>query len=334
MVARDVSSYSKMLMDPFARNHLCRYPDETIVPTALVHLTTSVTYTVPTGTSDVRSVLRWKVTDLSVTSAFTYTQPAPVAGASVAADYGTPQAAWSALNAVDRTLGCGIRMRVVGLPTSTFLPSGTAYFLQLQQDEGFGITTEAQAIQAVTAGKGFSMTINELSKLDGVNLTFLPQGPMSFVFSDRNSTPAAQAGFTPSVAAGILSANPNLYVVSFGVQEGLVLRFDYAHAIEYIPGYTAAGVVASQVESPSAAAREGIAKATAMIQDHRSGSTSGSEVASIVNPGALMGSLASQIGKAAVGMIPGGSAFVAGASQLSKGLGAPPWLTSALSSLM
>jgi len=93
----------------------------------------------------------------------------------------------------------GIRTRLVGLPTSTFLPSGTLYFLRIQEAELSATlaaldVSETAAIQAVTAGKGFSMTVNELSKLDGVILPFLPQGPMSFVFSDNNSVAAAAAG--------------------------------------------------------------------------------------------------------------------------------------------
>jgi len=69
------------------------------------------------------------------------------------------------------------------------------------------------------------MTVNELSKLDGVILPFLPQGPMSFVFSDKDSLPAAAAGTSVS-GSTVVSANPVLLIVGYGLEAGLKLRFD------------------------------------------------------------------------------------------------------------
>ncbi len=59
-----------MLLDPMARESACRYPDETIVATALTHLTSSATFTAGAG-GTVASCLRWKVTDYATTAAGT-----------------------------------------------------------------------------------------------------------------------------------------------------------------------------------------------------------------------------------------------------------------------
>lgn len=338
--AREVGQYANMLLDPFSRESACRYPDETIVPTAMTHLTSSATYSVGSS-GTVLTLSRWKVTSLATTTVPTIYTPGALSTTPgvgpTSSDYGGPQDSWLALNAIDRTLAFGIRVRVVGLPTSTFLPSGTLYCLQIQEAEVNSIITalisvgESAAIQAITAGKGFSMTVNELSKLDGATVPFLPQGPMSFVFSDKNSVPAAGAGsgFAPST---VVSANPVILVVGYGMSEGQQLRFDYAHHVEYIPTIQAAGLVATHVQPPSSSAREGIARASAMVQDKLAGATRGSEVASVVSNGSL-GSFATSLGRAAIGLIPGASALVGAASGLSSVLGAPSWLTSALSAL-
>jgi len=328
-----------MILDPLAKEKGCRYPDETIVPTALSHLTATTTYVVSSA-GTVSTFLRWKVTDYAATTVPTIQFPGALTGvpAPTFGDYGAPQAAWIALDAVDRTLAMGIRVRLVGLPTSTFLPSGTLYFLQVQEAEqnavvnALALVGESAAIQAVTAGKGFSMTVNELSKLDGVTSPFLPQGPMSFVFSDKNSSSAAIAGNpTAGFPSQVVSANPVILVVGYGLEAGMQLRFDYAHHVEYIPTIQAAGLVATAVEPPSATAREGIARASALVQDRLAGATRGTDVAAITSGGPSR--LVTSLGRAAVGLIPGGAALAGMASSVASGLGAPAWLTSALSAL-
>lgn len=183
VVERNVTDYSRMLLDPFSVSKGHRYPDETIVPTALVNLRRSDTYTVGAG-GTVGTALHWKLRTATGgvyvgTVAPPGTSFSAGEAAGVVSDYGTAQSSWSALTTVDRTLACGVRVRLVGLPTSTFLPSGTLYFLQIQSLEYTGATfdTEAECIQAVTARRGFSITANELSKMDGAIAPYLPQGP-------------------------------------------------------------------------------------------------------------------------------------------------------------
>lgn len=338
-VARDISCYSQMLLNPFDKAFACRYPDETIASTALTHLTTSNTHVVG-ASGNLYTMLFSKVIRSDGVTPGVYNTPVisiatPVGSPLSPFDYGGPQTGWLAVDAVDRTLACAIRVRLVGLPASTFLPSGTLYFLQLQQDEYaafIGSATEPLCLQAVTAGKGFTMTVNELSKLDGAQVPLLPQGPMSFLFSDVNSAQAYASGSSPGFLPGVVSANPVIAIFAFGCLPGQTFRFDYAHHIEYIPSPTAAGLIPTKTEPPSQEARQGIARASQLVQQRIGGAMNGSSVAGLV-AGTPNGGLLSMLGKAAVGMIPGGAIIARGASALASGLGAPSWLTSALSSL-
>jgi len=326
-----VAPYLAMVLDPHSKDKGARYPDETIVPTGLNHLAASASYTIPDGGSTFVTGLRWKCSRDTPGGADTapILTAAPTYGSGDWSEYGTPQTTWASLSAVDRTLAAGIRVRLVGLPTSTFLPAGTVYFLQLQSIElGSLPLTEAAAIQAVTAGKGFSCTVNELSKTDGITLPYLPQGPMSFVFSDTDSEAPVTAGSTST--STVVSANGFLFVIGFGLQAGQTLRFDYAHHIEYIPRSIAAGIVATRVEPPSAELRDAISRGAQAIQSSLAGATSASKVQRLVDGGA---SAILPLAKVAMNMVPGGRLLAAGGAALSSSLGGPSWLTSALSAL-
>jgi len=322
-----------MVMDPHSKDKGCRYPDETIVPTGLVHLASSLTYTVDANaaTNGFGSGLVWKC-DIDNTGGADTSPiwpPGAVGHAPGYVNYGSPQTTWANLSATDRTLAAGIRVRLIGLPTSTFMPSGTIYFLQMQAIErNSPPTTESAAIQAVTAGKGFSVTVNELSKSDGVCIPYLPQGPMSFVFSDTNAEAPVTAG--GETASTVVSANGYLWVVAFGCQEGQSFRFDYAHHIEYIPRATAAGLIATRIEPPSSGLRDAISRGAQSVQSNLAGATSMSQVRQLTDGGA---SVLGQLAKVAVGMVPGGSLIAKGASVIADSAGAPAWLSSALRAL-
>lgn len=335
-----VAPYLAMILDPLAKEKGCRYPDETIVPTGMVHLASSTSYTVPAGGTTFAAGLHWKALTSAQAGANPELQPIILPGPSPTevgflsyADYASPQKTWSDLSAVDRSLGLAIRLRLTGLPTSTFLPSGTLYFLQLQARE---ISTffaaaydEPACIQAVTAGKGFSATINELSKTDGVTLPFLPQGPMSFVFSDTGAPPAIAAGWEQP--SGILSANGMILVIGFGLQAGMTLRVDYAHHIEYIPQATAAGLVQTKVEPPNSGARDAISRGAQAVQSTLAGATQLGPIKDLVTGGAM--SALGSVARAAVSLIPGAAPVLSLARSAAEGLGAPQWLRTALGML-
>lgn len=328
---RKVSPYLAMLADPFPKENVARYPDETIVPTALVHLTTSSVYAIA-GDATFFTALSWKATTVADGKGVIIpVQPlATVAGGY---DYGAPQTSWEAVSSIDRTLACAARVRLVGLPPNTFLPSGTIYFLQVQQNEFASLLTSLQtygegtAIQAVTAGKGFSCTTNEMSKTDGVHISHLPQGPMSFVFSNTGNIVAGE-----DAPSSNLSSNGVLMVVGFGLNPLQELRFDYVHHVEYVPRFAASGLIATRVEPPSAPARDAIAKGSALLQQSRAGATNLGE-----NPGSTtrgVGALLSTAGKMALGFAPGARPVVSAAAGLSEAIGAPAWLTTAMRSLL
>ncbi len=271
---RASGEYLQMLVNPFVQNGQ-RYPDETIVPTALVHFNASQTWTVNASAAagGFYTYLNWKVRTAGVSDA-TFVGPTAFGGAVTTRDYGTPQSQWAALSSVDRSLALGLRVRHVGLPVSTFVPSGTLYFLQLQAGEqpSSVYNSETGCIAAVAARKGFSMTCAELSRLGNcVHIPYLPQGPMSYVFSNQVD---AASGFPDAVTNQSVAPNNMICCIGFGLQEGCILRFDYAHHVEYIPTSAAAGLVEARVQTPSVADRERIAEGANKVIQVIAGGTS------------------------------------------------------------
>jgi len=334
-----------MILNPMrSAEQSIRYPDETIVPTGVVSLQDSVSYQVGSivggvaGT--VQATLRWKVVNDDPASALNelpIVSPKPLGTLGGNVPY-AQQAQWLPLSAVDRTLACGIRLRVVGLPPAAFMPSGTVYFLQYQNSEYTdllaslsGLAGESAARAAVAAKKGFSCTVNEVSKTDGVLLPYLPQGPMSFVFSDTGSAVATGAGMAGGAPSTVVSANGGVLIVGFGLQDGMELRFDFGHIIEYIPRAVAAGLVATAVQPPSAVLRDGISTGAAMIQQHLGGATTLSSIARVVVGGAS--AAAAAVARGVVASTPGAPLIARGLSAAAESLGAPAWLRSALATL-
>lgn len=269
-------SFINMIRDPFTKEFACRYPDETIVPTALVHLLSSTSYTVPPGTSSFATYLSWKVdnTYLPINPPTTFGTPF------AAVSYGTPQTTWETVSSNDRTLAMGIRIRNIALPISTFKPAGTLYFIQLQANEDIqNYSTEDVCLQAVTAGKGYYFTVQELGE-SAASVFYLPQGPMSYVFSNTGAD-AAIIGIN-----GVVSPNGYVAMIGFGVQPGLTFRMDYAHHVEYIPKPSAAGIISTRVEPPSSNVREMISRGAQSLQQRIAGSQTFKSIADVVTSGA------------------------------------------------
>lgn len=278
-------SYLRMCLNPFGKD-AARYPDETLHPTALVHLQSSMTYI--TTDSTFSAGLSIKVVDSDVNAqATTIVTPGrgPIPDMTIRrADYGGQQASWGPLCAVDRTLAAGLRLRITGLPPSTFAASGTLYFLQLQADEVIqAVSTfplsETNAITAVQSGKGFCVTAQEIfSSASGVYLPYLPQGPMSYNFSDHNALADQANIYSYSQPSTPVAPKPFLYCIGYGLQAGVSVRVDYAHHVEYIPGTTAAGLVAALAQPPSGADRESIATSISRAMRGLFGATTAKEV--------------------------------------------------------
>jgi len=358
--------YTRMLLDPFDQSHGVRYPDEAILPTAMTHFYTSTTYVVR-GVSTVYTGLDWKIQTPRLMTGSTSNAslpgqfPVETGGPIVPVDYGaqvltyagitpgSPAIAGSltALAVSDRTLAYGVRVRVTGLPSGASVATtanGRFYFLQIQAIETarFNSTTpESYAIAAVQAGKGFTCTAQEVYlSPTGVSHVGLPQGPMSFLFSDTNSLPASTAGFTnvnpaaldsamTATSSGILSGCPELVILYYGGALGTTIQFDYAHHVEYIPGLAASGLVDIRNQPPSAAARESIARVAQAVDQRISGATSLAEMGWLAR--GLVG-----VAKTAL-LTPEARMILNLTSKLGSQLisssgaqGVPPWLTTGL----
>lgn len=88
-----VGPYLSMVLDPHSKDKGCRYPDETIVPTGLVHLAYSNTYTVANGESTLRTYLRWKcdIDNAGGVNTSPILLPDAVGAAFNSVDYGSPK---------------------------------------------------------------------------------------------------------------------------------------------------------------------------------------------------------------------------------------------------
>lgn len=360
-----LSKYMEMILNPHRTSDssdLCRYPDETIVPTGVVSLQDSSSFVVPAATGSqipgtLFAQLRWKVNnDQSDWTANSLPVVPPQLLDTNLGNFAnsgtayTQQDAWLRVSSVDRTLACGVRIKVLGVG-STFLPTGTLYAIQYQNQELTGTLTalsgpngEASARALVAARKGFSVTMNEVSKADGMTIPYLPQGPMSYVFSDTNREAAAIAGIGPYSGltfppSTVVSANGGLLVVGYGLTQGQSFRIDYGHIIEFVPNINGAGLIQTAVQPPSSSMRDEISMGVASIQKTVAGSSSLGPVAGLLSGSAADAarSIAQQVlgagGAAMRAAIPGSGVVLEGVRGMARNLGAPAWLNSALTML-
>lgn len=302
----------RMLVNPFYREDGTRYPDSTIAPTALSHFVAAQQYSVPT-LRPFFTILKTKFNSSTAYSAVTQfnvgTPPAPATVTNYT--YGTPQSTYQSLVGQHRTLACAVRARVTALPTSTFVPSGTIYFLQLgEQEMGLNpsplpgqdtfrnicVNGEPEAIRAVLAGKGFYMTVAELyggGLSQGAHIPFLPSGPNNFLMTDIDSYVSTWAGnngpwaLSSAAVTSDVIATPgnNLVIFVFGAQVGMEFKFDYTHHVEYIPSSGASGLVETRMDTPSHAVRNSIDQGVNEITKSLVGATSKPEVDIVIGTG-------------------------------------------------
>lgn len=362
---KNLSSYMGMVLNPHQSTDatdLCRYPDETIIPTSLVSLQDSLTWTQSTGPTagsvagSFVTALRWKCSGDDAT--YTINGSPILTPTNLISNINTfantwqnyvQQSQWLGLSAIDRTLATGIRVRFMSLGLNTFMPAGTLYFIQYQNNELTGLLSqlsaaggEATARALVAARRGFAVTCNEISKTSGVTIPYLPQGPMSFVFSDSGKETAAVAGegsfsglsIPPS---SILSANGGVLVVGFGLNDGCSMRLDYGHIIEYVPTVLGAGLVQTGVQQPSSTFRDAISTAAGLVQKELAGSTSLDRLGfsgGLSHLGEFAAKAALGLGSAAFrSVVPGGGMMLDVGRRVIGASNAPPWLQSAASML-
>lgn len=294
-----VGSYMRAVVNPWDTLHAERYPDETITPTVTTKMAAEFIYdgTVSGNNGNWGTLLGWKM--FSAAAAHTSVNWWPVIGApqnmatfSANSDYGAPEASWEPLSAADRTLACGIRVRLQGLGPSVFMAPGVLYFIQYQSSDFTQVLgainptpNEAFFQQMVAAGRGFSVTCAELASVGSVGIPFFPQGPNSFVYSGTNAVHAAGTDTNATSTSDSVNANvlPNggVFVAGFGCGTS-VFRVNYAHHLEYINTVSSSGIVAPQQALADAGIREGIARTSSSIQQKIAGSTSVGPIANLL----------------------------------------------------
>lgn len=306
------SDYLKCLMQPIDTPCGVRWPDETLVPTSTNKFISETTYVV-TGTTFACG-LGWKAIQKGAAAAFTgngafpagsvwstilQPQDAPTLG--LDSDYGPSQATWATLSSVDRTIACGLRVRLTDLPPNKFMKPGKLYFIQYTPEEFPGVLAATLAAnepyfqQLVTASKGFTLTTADADAAGGVSHPFLPMGPNSFVYSGTDAGFAA--GTTNNATSAAVqqnlnvSANGGLWVIGFGVTAGTAVNVTFAHHLEFVPTVSAAGLLEPVTSQPDTMLRQDILSNIA----HRSALIRGANTlkplidAGLANPNATAG---------------------------------------------
>lgn len=300
----------RMLADPWSITSKVGYPDDTLLKTASTVLNYTNTLSIPAsydpagaGTNcSFKTLLRTRPLGGVDTFPLDWRSrqgvrcaPAAQVSGEVVTQYGSAVFDYSNwltfydVGSVSRTLAAAIKVRVVGLPASTFMAPGRLYFLQASdfecmQDNNapsgpspslntqlFDLPAtvaaasrptilEANAIAAVRAGKGFSLTLQEiLDSKSGATVPFLPVGPGSFVYTPNpGDVTVFASSYTPLADRYDLAQNQNLIVLGFGILQSTVLQFDYAAVVEYVPEASAAGIIATNITPPDSAERESI----------------------------------------------------------------------------
>lgn len=262
------------MTDPF-NNFTSRYPDETIIPTAVSNLTNTVTYTATTA--QWATMLACNAAPLPIYQPAAFTGAAGGGWSPSTVSFGANQTTLYGFTAATRVLAAGVRVRIAGLPTSTFMPAGTVYLLQLEADSSDAFTTyldqtivgggETAAINAVREGKGFCFTMQELVNSDGIHLPLLPRGPSSFLMNKPNL-----AGY--GAGSSLNMPQPMLFAVCYGGQIGTVIKLDYVVHHEFIPNSGAGGLLPVAVVTPDTQGRDSIHKSAAQLGNNIGGQTS------------------------------------------------------------
>jgi hypothetical protein len=318
-----------MLVNPFHRELSERYPDETLTPTAVTHFSANETWVTTSAPDFVLKILHQDLEGARVwnkTYEGTFGTGVPP-GTITGLDYGNQYAAYTRLASIHRTLSYGLRLQITGLPSATFAPAGRWYFLQLPEKEmavgapntsddtlafmTFNSTGEAAAMAAVNAGKGFTITSQELYNTPGgIHIPYLPSGPQSLLFKDAftANTFAGNAAPWPSslasaVPSEIYSTGTNLICIGYGIPQDMSLTFSFAHHTEYVPSTGAAGIVDVKCAESSVAVRDGIAKGSQVISQSLHGSTNVQEVRNILGPSATKRKVDNYFGTGMMGNI-------------------------------
>lgn len=329
----DMRHYMATVLNPVDSPPGAKWPDDSLQPTCATKLVSSSTYTIGAsqqffaaqgwklltyaGASRANSNLRDFTGGTAVGPSYTaclippQDPTFPTTGSFVAADYGGEQTTYATLCAEDRTIACGMRIKLRGLPSNTLFPPGVVYLVQVAAHEFLtaqqNINNEQWYIQAVNAGKGYMLNMAEIYSADGITRPFLPLGPNSFAFSGVDGARASALSSSDATQLYIKSepVEPNgaLVAVGFGITTGVTVHVTFAHHSEFVPTVAAAGILQPEVCAPDTASREVAQRAVAVVNE----SVGGASSVHVLRKNGLTGDEAATIGKV-VGGVAGGLA--------------------------
>jgi len=98
-------------------------------------------------------------------------------------DYGSELARWLPLQAAYRTTACAVRVRVIGLPTNTFLSPGKIYFLQLKWRADEVPMSEQDLVDLERLGRGSHVSLDQVRENGSKTLFYVPDSPDKFRMS-------------------------------------------------------------------------------------------------------------------------------------------------------
>jgi len=224
-------------------------------------------------------------------------------------DYGTEQATLMSWVAASRTLAMAIRLRVVGLPTSTFLPAGKVYFGQFRGLNTDTPLTEQDWTTAERLGIAAHVSLDAVRQAGSKTWYVLPDGTDKFRLSsffqpapglfragDIDSAESTDSNIRcfPAYVSPPTSGYPSLsrlvvpyggtasnqdqvaadetyyiFVACFGLQAGTVIEVDYSMTLEYVPTQAAPPGIETAVQLRNSSAVDGIFGASAVLADAR-----------------------------------------------------------------
>lgn len=340
-----VSRYTNMVINPWSGS-LSRLPDINITPTCLAKFYANRTYTIPAsypadgfamfgvnsrlGMYSATAPLDDQVR-IQLSNGLAYEYPAyayapgsiltpqavssngtfsALIGSPVGAwgdDYGSEQTTTTSWTSAYRTLAMAVRVRVVALPTGTFMAPGKIYFAQIRNDRNDVPQSEQDFVVLERLGRATHVSLDAVREsgsktfyavpdsADKFNLSsefYLPPGlfmqegvdvgvgrrlfpgyaqsPGSSVIVPYNGATDRSASSTATAKDAYTADQTMIILVGvFGAAPGISLEVDYSTVVEYVPSTAAPPGLETTVQLPSSAALDSIFAACAAATEVR-----------------------------------------------------------------
>lgn len=340
-----VSRYTNMVINPWSGS-LSRLPDINITPTCLAKFFANRTYTIPASYPadgfamfGVNSRLGMYSTTAPLDDQVhvqqnpgpAYNYPAYVyapgsiltpqavssngtfsalIGSPVGAwgdDYGSEQTTTTSWTSAYRTLAMAVRVRVVALPTGTFMAPGKIYFAQIRNDRNDVPQSEQDFVVLERLGRATHVSLDAVREsgsktfyavpdsADKFNLSsefFLPPGLFAQDSVDVGVARRLFPGYAQATGSSLVvpyngatdrgvnstatakdayAADQTMLILVgvFGAAPGISLEVDYSTVVEYVPSTAAPPGLETTVQLPSSTALDSIFAACAAATEVR-----------------------------------------------------------------